>query len=123
MTGRDWNPGDEAMWDWSADANQCWWLDAVRGRVRTPIFEAFSNSPPWFMTVSGRVSGAEKGSDDNLQPGREAVVGRQAVVHRDHHGSADLGQDRAEGVAGVEVADHAAAHVGVDQHRRGCRQI
>ena len=90
MTGRDWNPGEEAMWDWSADANQCWWLDAVRGRVRTPIFEAFSNSPPWFMTVSGRVSGAEKGSDDNLQPGREALfasylVRSVAELERRHH--------------------------------------
>ena len=70
--GRDWNPDDDAMWDWSADPNQRWWLDAIRTRVRAPIFEAFSNSPPWFMTVSGRVSGAEKGTDDNLRPGQEA---------------------------------------------------
>ena len=59
------------MWDWSADANQRWWLDAIRDRVRQPIFEAFSNSPPWFMTTSGRVSGAIKGTDDNLRPGAE----------------------------------------------------
>jgi len=73
-TGRDWwRPDDEAMWDWSADAGQRWWLDAVRSRVKSPIFEAFSNSPPWFMTVSGRVSGAEKGTDDNLRPGGEAL--------------------------------------------------
>ncbi len=71
-TGPDWwNPDDEAMWDWSADANQRWWLDAIKTRVRAPIFEAFSNSPPWFMTISGRVSGAEKGTDDNLRPGQE----------------------------------------------------
>ena len=73
-TGRDWwRPDDEAMWDWSADAGQRWWLDAIRSRVKSPIFEAFSNSPPWFMTVSGRVSGAEKGIDDNLRPGSEAL--------------------------------------------------
>ena len=71
-TGRDWWRADnDAMWDWSQDARQRWWLDAVRHRVRTPIFEAFSNSPPWFMTVSGRVSGAEKGTTDNLRPGYE----------------------------------------------------
>jgi O-glycosyl hydrolase len=66
-----WRAGDEGMWNWSADARQRWWLDAVRARVREPIFEAFSNSPPWFMTVSGRVSGARKATDDNLQPGKE----------------------------------------------------
>lgn len=72
-TGIDWwDPADPAMWDWSADANQRWWLDAIKRRVKAPIFEAFSNSPPWFMTVSGKVSGAEKGTDDNLRPGQEA---------------------------------------------------
>jgi len=68
-----WNPGDPAMWDWSADANQRWWLDAIKARVRAPILEAFSNSPPWFMTVSGKVSGAENGTDDNLRPGQEPL--------------------------------------------------
>lgn len=68
-----WNPDDPRMWDWSADGNQRWWLDAIRERVREPIFEAFSNSPPWFMTISGRVSGAANGNDDNLRPGMEAL--------------------------------------------------
>lgn len=72
-TGRDWwRAGDERLWDWSQDARQRWWLDAVRARVKAPIFEAFSNSPPWFMTVSGRVSGAERATDDNLRAGFEA---------------------------------------------------
>ncbi|MFJ6463073.1 RICIN domain-containing protein [Streptomyces sp. NPDC091387] len=31
-------------------------------------FEAFSNSAPYFMTNSGRVSGAENGTRDNLRP-------------------------------------------------------
>ncbi len=71
-TGTDWwRPDDPAMWTWSADANQRWWLDAIRRRVPSPIFEAFSNSPPWFMTVSGKVSGAVKGTDDNLRAGQE----------------------------------------------------
>jgi O-glycosyl hydrolase len=71
-SGRDWwDPADPAMWDWSADPNQRWWLDAVAARVDSPIFEAFSNSPPWFMTVSGRVSGAEVGVQDNLGAGKE----------------------------------------------------
>ena len=68
-----WRPESEAMWDWSADGAQRWWLDAFKTRVRAPIFEAFSNSPPWFMTVSGKVSGAEKATDDNLRTGQEAL--------------------------------------------------
>ncbi|WP_230629853.1 glycoside hydrolase [Sphingomonas sp. Leaf37] len=70
-TGEDWRADAPAMWDWSQDATQRWWLDAIRDRVPTAIFEAFSNSPPWFMTISGRVSGAERGDDDNLRPGEE----------------------------------------------------
>jgi len=70
--GRDWwRPDREDMWDWSQDPAQRWWLDAVRLRVDEPIFEAFSNSPPWFMTVSGLVSGAERATDDNLREGFE----------------------------------------------------
>lgn len=68
-----WNPDDAGSWDWTADAGQRWWLDAIRDRVPETdrIFEAFSNSPPWFMTVSGRVSGNEDGLQDNLRPGEE----------------------------------------------------
>jgi O-glycosyl hydrolase len=69
---RWWRAEDESMWNWSADANQRWWLDAIKKRVAAPIFEAFSNSPPWFMTVSGKVSGAENPNDDNLGSGQEA---------------------------------------------------
>ncbi|MGR4864651.1 glycoside hydrolase [Caulobacter sp. LARHSG274] len=70
-----WRPENEAQWDWSADPRQRWWLDAIRNRVPESerLFEAFSNSPPWFMTVSGRVSGAQSGLDNNLRPGQEAL--------------------------------------------------
>ncbi|WP_267435482.1 glycoside hydrolase [Sphingomonas sp. GM_Shp_1] len=79
-TGKDWwRAENPAMWDWAQDANQRWWLDAITARVKQPIFEAFSNSPPWFMTVSGRVSGAEKGTDDNLRPGQEQAFATYLV--------------------------------------------
>ena len=72
LSGRDWwRPAEVRMWDWARDANQRWWLDAVKQRVAHPIFEAFSNSPPWFMTVSGEVSGARRATEDNLRPGFE----------------------------------------------------
>ena len=85
-----WDPADPAMWDWSADGNQRWWLDAVTARVRAPIFECFSNSPPWFMTESSRVSGAELGSEDNLRAGEEprfaAYLARVvSELQRRHH--------------------------------------
>ncbi len=91
VTGKDWwRADDPAMWDWSQDANQRWWLDAITARVKQPIFEAFSNSPPWFMTVSGRVSGAEKGTDDNLRANQEQAFATYLVrvtdeLQRRHH--------------------------------------
>lgn len=83
-----WNPNDPAMWNWSADTGQRWWLDAVRKRVTAPIFEAFSNSPPWFMTVSERVSGAVKGTENNLRPGKERLFATylaRVVAHLQRH--------------------------------------
>lgn len=80
--GNDWwRPDDPADWDWSADAGQRWWLDAIRTRVPAEqrIFEAFSNSPPYFMTISGRVSGNEDGLDDNLRPGFESLFAEYLV--------------------------------------------
>lgn len=87
-----WNPSDETQWDWSADAGQRWWLDAIRDRVppQNLIFEAFSNSPPYFMTVSGQVSGNTDGLQDNLLPGHERVFAQYLVrvtaeLEKRHH--------------------------------------
>ena len=68
-----WNPDSEDAWDWSADAGQRWWLDAIKARVAPQdlILEAFSNSPPYFMTRSGLVSGNANALEDNLTPGFE----------------------------------------------------
>lgn len=59
----------EAAYDWNADANQ----RNVLLRAQTYcddnefIVEGFSNSPPYFMTVSGCTSGAENANDNNLR--------------------------------------------------------
>jgi O-glycosyl hydrolase len=62
-------PGFEpspGVWDWTADENQRWVLGAaIASGVDT--FEAFSNSPPYWMTNSGSVTGAANGGD-NLNP-------------------------------------------------------
>ncbi|WP_266184237.1 glycoside hydrolase family 30 protein [Dyella humicola] len=44
-------------WNWSADAGQRWVLRQAKAHGAT-LFEAFANSPPYWMTVSGSVSGA-----------------------------------------------------------------
>lgn len=50
-----WDADDPASYDFDADATQRWWLEALRDRITT--WEAFSNSPPYFLTESGFVSG------------------------------------------------------------------
>jgi O-glycosyl hydrolase len=55
-------------YDWSVDAGQRWWLAAALARG-AGIVEAFSNSPPWFMTASGDARGAV-GCGDNLPAGQ-----------------------------------------------------
>ncbi len=70
-----WRPDDPEMWNWDADPRQRWWLDAIKRRVPQDIaiYEAFSNSPPYFMTISGLVSGADDGLQPNLKPGHSAA--------------------------------------------------
>ena len=63
-----WNPDDPADWNWSADANQRWWVQQIKNRVTG--WEAFSNSPPYFQTVSGYVSGGFTATDDQIRPDR-----------------------------------------------------
>lgn len=65
----------DGSWHWEADPGQRWMLDAARKRGALR-FEAFSNSPPWWMTRSGCASGAAKGDQDNLAPGREEDFSR-----------------------------------------------
>ncbi|MEH7303987.1 glycoside hydrolase [Neobacillus drentensis] len=62
-----WDPKNPNHWNWSADANQQWWLKAAKSRG-ADTFEAFSNSAPYFMTQSGYVSGNWDANKDNLKP-------------------------------------------------------
>ena len=76
---RDWWDPDEAMhWNAAADPNQRWWLRAARDRG-ADLFEAFSNSPPYFMTASGVVSGHEDGGHNNLRPDQYRAFARYLV--------------------------------------------
>ena len=63
MDGFQPSPG---VWDWNVDQNQRWMMKAAVARGVNRI-EAFSNSPPWWMTVSGSVTGSVDGYSDNLE--------------------------------------------------------
>ncbi|MEV4313713.1 glycoside hydrolase [Actinocrispum sp. NPDC049592] len=60
-----WTPGDPAEFNPAADPNQRWWVDRIKKRVTK--WETFSNSPPYFHTVSGYVSGGFNATDDQLR--------------------------------------------------------
>jgi O-glycosyl hydrolase len=57
---------EPGKWDWNADANQRWMLRAAVARGANHVV-AFANSPPYWMTVSGSVTGSKNGKTDNLR--------------------------------------------------------
>jgi O-glycosyl hydrolase len=60
-------PGFQAAdgtWDWTADANQRAVLQSIVTRAPGAILEAFSNSPPYWMTKSACASGNTDGSNN-----------------------------------------------------------
>ena len=57
-------PTEKGDFDWTADPAQRGVALRLNKVVKDPIFEAFSNSPPWWMTKSGCVSGSNDGSDN-----------------------------------------------------------
>jgi O-glycosyl hydrolase len=63
----DWfDPEDPADWNLEADATQRWWIDRIKQDITH--WETFSNSPPWFQTVSGYTSGGFNSTADQLKP-------------------------------------------------------
>ncbi|HVT13289.1 MAG TPA: glycoside hydrolase [Fimbriimonadaceae bacterium] len=50
----------KGKWDWSRDAGQRWVLQRAK-QLGANRFEAFSNSPPYFMTISKCASGGRDG--------------------------------------------------------------
>lgn len=62
-----WDAEDPADWNDDADATQRWWVDRIKKDITH--WETFSNSPPWFMTVSGYVSGGFDATADQLKTG------------------------------------------------------
>ncbi|MGW0469865.1 glycoside hydrolase [Streptomyces coeruleorubidus] len=61
-----WDAEDPADWNKNADKTQRWWVDRIKKDITH--WETFSNSPPWFMTESGYVSGNFDAGKDQLKP-------------------------------------------------------
>lgn len=53
---------------WERDSAQRMIMLKIREKRPDAIFEAFSNSAPWWMTISGCVGGNMPGETDNLDP-------------------------------------------------------
>ena len=54
----------QGTWDWDADANQRALTQRILETGKDVILEAFSNSPPYWMTKSGCASGSTDGSNN-----------------------------------------------------------
>ncbi|MFF8572120.1 glycoside hydrolase [Streptomyces sp. NPDC015408] len=90
-----WSADDPADWNEDADATQRWWVERIKDDIDQ--WETFSNSPPWFMTVSGYVSGGFDPSADQLRA--DAVDDFAAYV-----AGATRRLERAEGIR-VDTVD------------------
>ena len=55
---------ETGQYDWTADQYQRNILLGIAARGNNMIFEAFSNSPPWWMTISECASGNASGADN-----------------------------------------------------------
>jgi O-glycosyl hydrolase len=83
-----WTGENASDYDFSADSAQLAWVDAIKDEVDT--WEAFSNSPPYFMTESGFVSGGFDANADQIRTdslGKFATYVKTVVEHvEDTHG-------------------------------------
>jgi len=60
--------GSNSNYDWSRDAAQRKIMLKIKEKRPDAIFEAFSNSAPYYMTYSGCSAGNVNASEDNLRP-------------------------------------------------------
>ena len=59
---------EDAPYNWEADKAQRLIMLKIKEKRPDAIFEAFSNSPPYWMTISGCSAGNEDPKKDNLKP-------------------------------------------------------
>ncbi|MDX3134676.1 glycoside hydrolase [Streptomyces europaeiscabiei] len=83
-----WSADDKNDWNKDADATQRWWVDRIKNDI--DHWETFSNSPPWFMTESGYVSGGFDSTKDQLKADSvddfaKYLVGATERLEKAHH--------------------------------------
>ena len=81
-------PGFEpssGTWDWTADANQRAILQRIVADNANAILEAFSNSPPYWMTKSGCASGNTDGSNNLNDSSYNAFADYLTEVVKHYH--------------------------------------
>lgn len=78
------------MWNWNADANQRWVLQAARARG-VNLVDAFANSPPWWMCVNSNCVGNASATNNllvncetNFAVYLATVVSNLTVLDGDH---------------------------------------
>ncbi|CAI5510663.1 unnamed protein product [Closterium sp. Naga37s-1] len=71
-------PAQAAGFNWTADSRQQAVLLGAKARG-VSVFEAFSNSPPWWMTASKDVAGGKKTFQTNLLPKHEGKFAKYLV--------------------------------------------
>ncbi|GJP54589.1 hypothetical protein CLOM_g13661 [Closterium sp. NIES-68] len=71
-------PAHTGQFNWTADSRQQAVLLGAKARGAN-VFEAFSNSPPWWMTQSKDVAGAKKAFQTNLQKRYEGRFAKYLV--------------------------------------------
>src|ERR1017187_4115863 len=72
-------------WDWNADARQTSVLTRLVSTGKNVIVEAFSNSPPYWMTKSGCASGNTDGSNNLKDDSYDTFAGYLAEVVKHYH--------------------------------------
>jgi O-glycosyl hydrolase len=72
-------------WDWNADARQTSVLTRLVAKGQDVIIEAFSNSPPYWMTKSGCASGNTDGSNNLKDDAYDAFADYLTEVTKHYH--------------------------------------
>jgi O-glycosyl hydrolase len=75
----------DGTWDWNADARQTSVLTRLLSTGKNVIVEAFSNSPPYWMTKSGCASGSTDGSNNLKDDSYNAFADYLTEVTKHYH--------------------------------------
>jgi hypothetical protein len=112
------------VWNWSADLNQRWVLQAAEARGAN-LVEALSVSPPWWMCVNSNVNGNASGTN-NLQTDYEVafatylatVISNLTVLDGDHFNNLTPMNEPSLGTTTDVYGGYEYCHMSNDQQQR-----